>query len=110
MCFHTERECACSLLFSKSRDRLGGVGGALGNAVYMGVGVGGKSREKEGEGKDEERGKRGDKVEEGKSRQSIGGTQRNEHKIIILTFEIHVNLPNKVQKSKIKATIACARR
>ena len=42
MCFHTERECACSLLFSKSRDRLGGVGGAFGNAVYMGVGVGGK--------------------------------------------------------------------
>ena len=43
--------------------------------------------EKEGQGKDEERGERGDKVEEGKSRQSIGATQRNEHKIIILTFE-----------------------
>ena len=30
-----DRECACSLLSSKSRERLGGVGGALGKAVCM---------------------------------------------------------------------------
>ena len=35
MCWHTDRLCACMLLFSKSRERLGGLGGTLGKAVYV---------------------------------------------------------------------------